>query len=43
MLDVPVVLDVEIGHTQPFLPVVNGALGRVVVDGERREITQTLG
>ena len=34
MLDVPVVLDADIGHTQPFLPLVNGALARVtVVDG----------
>ena len=28
---------------EPFLPLVNGALARVVVDGDRREITQTLG
>ena len=42
MLDLPVVLDVEIGHLQPFLPLVNGALAHVVVDGDRREITQTL-
>ena len=42
MLDLPVVLDVEIGHVQPFLPLVNGALAHVVVDGDRREITQTL-
>jgi muramoyltetrapeptide carboxypeptidase LdcA involved in peptidoglycan recycling len=41
MLGVPIVLDVEVGHTQPFLPLVNGALARVVVDGDRREITQT--
>ncbi|MFA6577057.1 MAG: S66 peptidase family protein [Nocardioides sp.] len=40
-LGVPLVLDVECGHVQPFLPLVNGALARVVVDGERREITQT--
>lgn len=40
-LGVPVVLDVECGHMQPFLPLVPGALGRVVVDGDRREITQT--
>lgn len=40
-LDVPVVLDVECGHQQPFLPLVPGALGRVVVDDERREIAQT--
>ena len=42
VLDVPVVLDVECGHAQPFLPLVNGALARVVVDATRREITQTL-
>ncbi|MGB0101737.1 MAG: S66 peptidase family protein [Nocardioides sp.] len=42
-LGIPIVLDVECGHVQPFLPLVNGALARVVVDGDRREITQTLG
>jgi muramoyltetrapeptide carboxypeptidase len=42
MLDVPIVLDVEIGHLQPFLTLVSGALAHVVVDGERREITQSL-
>lgn len=41
-LDLPIVLDLEIGHVPPHLPLVNGALARVVVDGERREITQTL-
>lgn len=41
VLDIPIVLDVECGHVQPFLPLVNGALARVVVDGQRREITQT--
>jgi muramoyltetrapeptide carboxypeptidase LdcA involved in peptidoglycan recycling len=40
-LGLPVVLDVECGHSQPFLPLVSGAQARVVVDGERREITQT--
>ncbi len=34
--------DLEIGHVPPHLPLVNGALARVVVDGDRREITQTL-
>ena len=34
------VLDVGIGHVQPRLPLVNGALARVVVDGDRQEITQ---
>jgi muramoyltetrapeptide carboxypeptidase len=41
-LDVPIVWDLEIGHVPPHLPLVNGALARVVVDGDRREITQTL-
>ncbi|MCB8956320.1 MAG: LD-carboxypeptidase [Nocardioides sp.] len=42
-LGIPVVLDVECGHVAPYLPLVNGALARVVVDGDRNEITQTLG
>jgi muramoyltetrapeptide carboxypeptidase len=42
MLDVPIVLDLEIGHLQPFLPLVSGAVAQVLVDGDRREITQTL-
>jgi len=42
MLDIPVVLDVDCGHVQPMLPLVSGALARVVVDGKRHEITQTL-
>jgi muramoyltetrapeptide carboxypeptidase len=41
-LDVPVVLDVECGHVAPFMPLVNGAPAHLVVDGERREITQDL-
>jgi muramoyltetrapeptide carboxypeptidase len=41
-LRVPVVLDLEIGHVPPHLPLVNGALARVVVDGARHEITQEL-
>lgn len=42
MLDVPVVLDVECGHVAPYMPLVTGALAHVVVDGDRREITQSL-
>jgi muramoyltetrapeptide carboxypeptidase LdcA involved in peptidoglycan recycling len=42
-LDIPIVLDVECGHVAPYLPLVNGALAHVVVDGDRREITQSLG
>jgi muramoyltetrapeptide carboxypeptidase LdcA involved in peptidoglycan recycling len=41
-LDVPIILDVECGHVAPYLPLVNGALARVIVDGERREIIQML-
>ena len=42
MLDLPVVLDLEIGHVPPHLPLVNGATARVVIDGDVREITQEL-
>ena len=41
-LGLPVVLDVECGHVAPRMPLVNGALARLVVDGERHEITQDL-
>ena len=41
-LGVPVVLDVECGHVAPFLPLVSGAPARVVMAGDRREITQDL-
>jgi muramoyltetrapeptide carboxypeptidase LdcA involved in peptidoglycan recycling len=40
-LGVPVVLDLEIGHVPPHLPLLNGAEARVVVDGDRREVTQS--
>ena len=40
-LGLPIVFDVECGHVQPFLPLVLGATATVVVDGERREITQS--
>ena len=43
MLDVPVVLDLEIGHVPPHLPLVNGAVADVVVDGDRRAVVQHLG
>ena len=41
-LGLPVVLDVECGHVAPRMPLVNGALARLVVDGDRHEITQDL-
>ena len=43
MLDVPVVLDADIGHTQPFLPLVNGASARVTVTDGVGVVTQRLG
>ena len=43
MLDIPVVLDADIGHTQPFLPLVNGASARVTVTDGVGVVTQTLG
>ncbi|MFJ4340073.1 S66 peptidase family protein [Streptomyces sp. NPDC088915] len=41
-LGVPVVADVECGHVPPYLPLVNGARGRVVHASGRGELTQTL-
>jgi muramoyltetrapeptide carboxypeptidase len=37
-LDLPIVFDVEIGHVPPHLPLVNGALARVVVERDCHEI-----
>lgn len=42
-LGIPVIAEMDIGHTQPFLPLVNGAPARVVVRDGVREVTQTLG
>ena len=39
-LGVPLVLDLEIGHVPPHLPLLNGAVAQVVVDDDRHEITQ---
>lgn len=43
-LGVPVIADVECGHVAPYLPLVNGALGRVTwtPDGGGNALTQTL-
>jgi muramoyltetrapeptide carboxypeptidase LdcA involved in peptidoglycan recycling len=41
-LGVPLVVDVECGHVPPYLPLVNGALGRLQLDGEDGSLTQTL-
>ncbi|CAL9657997.1 hypothetical protein SUDANB126_06882 [Streptomyces sp. enrichment culture] len=41
-LNVPVIADVECGHVPPYMPIVNGARGRVVHSPGRSELTQTL-
>ncbi|MET8580727.1 S66 peptidase family protein [Streptomyces collinus] len=41
-LGVPIVAGVECGHVPPYLPLVNGARGRVVHTAARSEIVQTL-
>ncbi|MFD3475201.1 S66 peptidase family protein [Streptomyces sp. NPDC058695] len=41
-LNVPIVADLECGHAPPYMPVVNGALGRIVHTSTRSELTQTL-
>lgn len=41
-LDVPVVVDADLGHEQPFMPFVNGALADVVVGPEGASITQSM-
>ncbi|MFJ9378685.1 S66 peptidase family protein [Streptomyces sp. NPDC101455] len=41
-LGVPVVADVECGHVPPYLPLVNGARGRVVHTAAHSELVQTL-
>lgn len=41
-LGVPIIADVECGHVPPYLPIVNGAHGRVIHTSTRRELTQTL-
>ncbi|MWV47933.1 LD-carboxypeptidase [Rathayibacter sp. VKM Ac-2803] len=41
-LDIPVILDFDTGHQPPQMPLVNGALADVVLDGEAASITQQL-
>lgn len=41
-LPCPVVLDVDFGHSQPFMSLVNGALATVTLDPDRQDIRQTL-
>jgi len=39
-LQVPIVFDLEIGHVPPHLPLVNGALSTITVDGGTQAIVQ---
>ena len=41
-LGVPIIGDVDCGHVQPFMPLVNGALGRVRFGSGRSSLSQTL-
>ncbi|MEV4802067.1 S66 peptidase family protein [Nonomuraea sp. NPDC049421] len=41
-LGVPIVAEVECGHVPPYMPIVNGARGRLVCTADRNELTQTL-
>ncbi|MFC0542288.1 S66 family peptidase [Kutzneria chonburiensis] len=41
-LGVPIIADVECGHVPPYLPIVNGAHGRLVYGGGSASLTQTL-
>ncbi|MGX7761372.1 S66 family peptidase [Streptomyces angustmyceticus] len=41
-LNVPIIADVECGHVSPYLPLVNGAHGRLIHTTTRSELTQTL-
>lgn len=41
-LGVPIIADVECGHVPPYMPIVNGANGRVVHTSSRSELTQIL-
>jgi len=41
-LDVPIIADVECGHVPPYLPIVNGALGRLRFGDAAEALEQTL-
>lgn len=41
-LKVPIVADVECGHLPPYMPIVNGAHGRLIHTPTRSALTQTL-
>lgn len=41
-LNVPIIADIERGHVPPYMPIVNGADGRIIHTPSRSELTQTL-
>lgn len=41
-LDVPIIADVECGHVQPFMPIINGALGHLRFHNGTGSLEQTL-
>lgn len=41
-LGIPIIGEVDCGHVQPFMPIVNGALGRVRFGGGQASLVQTL-
>ncbi|MGI8417665.1 MAG: S66 family peptidase [Nakamurella sp.] len=41
MLNIPIVVDVDCGHVPPYMPIVNGAMGRLVGAGTRWQLTET--
>lgn len=41
-LGIPIIADVECGHTVPFMPIVNGALGRLVYSSKVNALDQSL-
>ncbi|MFV0132271.1 S66 peptidase family protein [Streptomyces sp. HMX87] len=41
-LNVPIIADIECGHVPPYMPILNGAYGRIVHAPGRSELTQTL-
>ncbi|MFJ9350979.1 S66 peptidase family protein [Streptomyces sp. NPDC101237] len=41
-LNVPIIADIECGHVPPYMPIVNGAHGRLIHSPSRSELTQIL-
>ena len=37
--DVPIIMDLDIGHMSPMMPVVCGSMGTLTVDGQDMELS----